>query len=71
MIKAGQVWRYRRQKLSGTDERYLFLVKKLDENDLDEQFWEVVELGQYGGTNHFWLSEDNEELTLVAPSSSG
>ena len=75
-IKAGQVWRYRQERTSDDgekyiDDKYLFLVKMIDYNDIDEQFWEVKELGKYGGQNHYWFSLEDKALTLMAPSSSG
>ena len=75
-IKAGQVWCYRVERTSDegekyVEEKYLFLIKMIDYNDIDEQFWQVKELGENGGTNHYWFSLDDKALTLMAPSSSG
>ena len=71
-IKAGQVWRYRVERTSFVgekyvEEKYLFLIKMVDFNDINEQFWQVKELGEHGGENHFWFSSEDKALTLVGP----
>lgn len=68
MSKAGQIWRYRVFKLSGVDDRYVFLVKFLQENSRGDRFWEITELGPYfmEGFNHLWIPKDEcEEYMLI------
>jgi len=69
MAKAGQVWRYRVFKLSGVDERYVFLVKFVQENLSGDQFFQVAELGEKFLENkiHLWIPKDEcEEFKLMS-----